>query len=362
MYLALGHGKFWSPLLPNSAQNPANLPTLDIIVPARNEADALPRSLPSLLNQDYSGQWRVILVDDHSEDGTRETAKQIAADMGKSDRLEVVEAPDLSQGWSGKVAAMNAGVARSSADLILFTDADISHSPSHASQLVAEAQSKSLDLTSRMVMLRCETFAERLLIPAFVFFFAMLYPFRRANDPTSKTAAAAGGVMLVRRTILNKIGGMECIKSALIDDCSLAKAIKTAGGHIQLTLTNDAESLRPYPHINDVWQMVARTAYTQLRYSPLLLVGTVIGMAILFLAPPVVFLFASSGTAVLLSLFAYIAMTAVYAPTVKFYGLTWPCALSLPVAAFIYIAATIDSAKRYYQRKGGQWKGRIGAA
>lgn len=361
IYLTFAHGKFWRPLLPEIAPMPDTFPSIDIIIPARNEAEALPTSLPSLLAQDYAGKWRIILVDDHSEDSTAEVAKSIAADKNQSDRLEVISAPDLEQGWSGKVAAMNAGATRSDADMILFTDADIRHSPSHLSQLVARAQAKNLDLTSRMVMLNCESMAERLLIPAFVFFFAMLYPFRRANDPKSEVAAAAGGTMLVRRAMLNKIGGLSSIKSALIDDCALAKEIKSAGGKIELTLTQEAASLRPYPHIADVWHMVARTAYTQLKHSPLLLAGTVAGMAVMFLVPPVLFMFATSEILAFSGLLAWLLMTYLYAPTLKLYGLQSACGIALPIAALIYIAATVDSARLHYQRKGGQWKGRAQA-
>ena len=327
----------------------------------RDEADCLPRSLPSLLAQDYAGAWRVILVDDHSRDGTGNIALQIAANACKENVLTVIAAPDLADGWSGKVAAMNAGVSHSSADMILFTDADIHHAPHSLRELVARAEAAKLDLVSRMAILNCVSFAEKLLIPAFVFFFAMLYPFRRSNNPSSQVAAAAGGVMLVRRSILNKIGGMDCIKSALIDDCSLAKVLKNAGGKIELTLARDSHSLRPYPHISDVWHMVARTAYTQLRFSPLLLTGTIIGMGILYLAPPLLFVFAPTYMALATGTLAWLVMTAVYVPMVKFYGLPWAWALTLPVAALVYEAATIDSARLYTQGKGGQWKGRAQA-
>lgn len=362
LYLALAHGLFWLPLLPrNDAALPAPLPSVDIIVPARDEADSLPRSLPSLLAQDYAGAWRVILVDDHSRDGTGNIALWIAADTHKEDRLKVVAAHDLAAGWSGKVAAMNAGAGHSSADMILFTDADICHSPQSLRRLVARAEAGKLDLVSRMVMLNCASFAEKLLIPAFVFFFEMLYPFRRANNPGSRVAAAAGGVMLLRRTILDKIGGMACIKSALIDDCSLARAVKTAGGRTELALTRDIVSLRPYPHIKDVWHMVARTAYTQLRFSPALLAGTVAGMGILYIVPPLFFFFAPTYQALGLGMLAWAIMTTIYMPMVRFYGLSWVWALTLPVAALVYAAATLDSARLYHQGRGGQWKGRAQA-
>lgn len=361
IYLALAHGAFWRILLLEKAVVPQAQPSVDIIVPARDEADCLPSSLPSLLAQDYAGVWRVILVDDHSRDGTGDVARKVAVNAGKEDRLTIVAAPDLPKGWGGKVAAMNAGVGHSTADMILFTDADIRHAPHSLRQLVARAEAGKLDLVSRMVMLNCASFAEKLLIPAFVFFFAMLYPFRRANDPKARVAAAAGGTMLVRRSILDKIGGMNCIKSALIDDCSLARAIKDAGGRIELTLTRDIHSLRPYPHIKDVWHMVARTAYTQLRFSPLLLAGTIVGMFALYLAPVLFFVFAPTVGALATGMLAWLVMTAIYWPMVRFYGLSWVWALTLPVAALVYAAATIDSARLYYRGKGGQWKGRAQA-
>ncbi len=361
-YLAFAHGRFWEPLLPEAATRaPAVWPSVDIIVPARNEADSLPHSLPSLLKQDYPGRWRVILVDDHSTDGTSDVAANLTE--ATSGNLMILSAPDLPPGWSGKVAAMNAGVQYSRADYVLFTDADIKH-PSHSlTQLVARAMRDRLDLTSLMVMLRCQSFAEKLLIPAFVFFFAMLYPFRSANDSQLSLAAAAGGVMLVKRHALENIGGLARIKSALIDDCSLAAAIKKNGGEkqsagrISLTLTQDVHSLRPYPEIKDIWNMVARTAYTQLKYSPLLLTGTIIGMAILYLIPLLMIIF-GHGVFSVTGFAVWALMSVLYLPTVLFYRLMPFWAVTLPLAAGIYMAATIDSAHRYHRGQGGQWKGR----
>jgi hopene-associated glycosyltransferase HpnB len=357
-YLSLGHGLFWVPLLPKLCIGPQAWPSVDIIVPARNEADALPTSLPSLLSQDYAGDWRVILVNDHSTDRTSEIALKIATDLGKSDRLTVINAPDLPAEWVGKVAAMNAGATASNAAFILFTDADIRHAPASLHQLVARAEARKLDLVSRMVKLNCASFAEKLLIPPFVFFFAMLYPFRRSNSPRSKVAAAAGGTMLIRRAMLVKIGGLACIKSALIDDCSLARAVKDGGGSIELMLTNSIQSLRPYPHITDVWGMVSRTAYTQLRYSPLLLLGTIAGMTVLYILPPALLLLGTTWPTLALGMLGWLMLTLIYMPMVRFYGLNRAWALTLPLAAFVYGAATLDSARLYHQGKGGQWKGR----
>ncbi|HTF63438.1 MAG TPA: glycosyltransferase [Edaphobacter sp.] len=366
IYLAFFNGQFWKPVFDDPAPDPAQWPSIDIIVPARNEADALPRSLPTLLGQDYPGRWRVILVDDHSEDGTGAMAQAIAFEGQKTSRLTVVNAPDLPAGWSGKVAAMQAGTTTSNADYILFTDADIEHPADSLRRLAARAVDRNIDLVSRMVKLHCAYPSEKLLIPAFVYFFAMLYPFKRVNDPESKVAAAAGGVMLLRRKTLDHIGGLARIKSALIDDCALARAIKDYGGtsgtpsRIELTLSRDIKSARPYPRIQDITHMIARTAYTQLRYSPLLLAGTIIGMAILFLAPLMLFL---TGWPICseAALAAWMLMVLIYIPMTRFYELPFAWSLALPLAAAIYIVATIDSARLYRQGKGGQWKGRMQA-
>ncbi len=361
LYLALAHGRFWQPLTYPPAETPRALPRLDIIVPARNEADILPLTLPALLNQDYAGDWRVLLVDDHSQDGTAPVAHQIAAATKRSERLRVIQAPDLPTGWSGKVAAMQAGVAQSDAEWILFTDADIWHPRFSLTQLIASAESRKRDLVSRLVKLNSTSLAEQLLIPAFVFFFALLYPFRRANDPHSPVAAAAGGVLLIRRAMLDKSGGLIGIKSALIDDCSLARAVKDSGGAIELTLTQDIHSLRPYPHFADIERMIARTAYTQLRHAPLLLLGTVLGMLLLFLAPPFFFFFATNLWELLCGFFAFMLMSALYLPMLRFYDLPRAYVLTLPFAALFYVGATLDSARQSWRGTGGFWKGRAQA-
>ncbi len=366
IYLAFIHGFFWRPLLDTPAPEPEKWPSVDIIVPARNEADSLPKTLPSLLKQNYPGAWRVILVDDHSTDGTSEIAKQLAFNKGRADKLVVIPAPELEQGWSGKVAAMNAGAKQSSSEYIMFTDADIEHAQDSLRHLIARALHGKCDLVSLMVKLHCETAVEKLLIPAFVFFFAMLYPFRRVNDPASSVAAAAGGVMLVRKKALQNAGGLERIRPAIIDDCALARIIKDNGGEdsapgsIRLTLTNDVKSLRVYPKLKDVTDMISRTAFTQLRHSGTLLTFTVLGLALLFIAPIVMPLIAGYKTA-LLAYGAWAIMTLIYMPMVRFYGLSWVWALTLPVAAVIYMAATVDSARLYWQGQGGQWKGRAQA-
>ncbi len=355
LWLAFFHSSFWRLLFDTRSPDPPAWPSVNVIVPARDEADALPRSLPSLLTQDYPGAWRIILVNDHSRDGTGEIARSIAR-LHRSG-VTVVLPPALPDGWAGKVAAMHAGVTRSSADFILFTDADIEHPADSLRRLAARAIQNNLDLTSRMVRLHCASVAEKLLVPAFVFFFAMLYPFRRTNDPGTRVAAAAGGVMLVRRHVLDAIGGLARIKSALIDDCALAKAIKDSGGRIELTLTDNVRSLREYPRFADIHYTVARTAYTQLNYSPSLLAGTCLGIALLFILPPLSLL-TGSPLAAFAGAAAWLIMFSIYLPMVRFYKLSAAWALTLPLAAALYVFATVDSARLHYLGKGGQWKGR----
>lgn len=355
LYLAFAHGQFWMPLRDPEAPEPSRWPSVDIVIPARNEVKTLPQTLPTLLAQDYPGAWRVLLVDDHSTDGTSAVAQMIAR---SSSKLTIINAPDLPEGWSGKVAAMQAGTTKSFADFILFTDADIAHPADSLRRLVARAIADKLDLTSQMAKLHCESLAEKLLIPAFVFFFAMLYPFRRANDPKSRVAAAAGGVMLVRKTMLESIGGLERIKNALIDDCSLARAIKDRGGRLRLTLTEKVQSTRPYPRFSDVHAMIARCAFTQLHHRVGLLLGTLIGLGLLFLVPVIVPLLTACPTTALIGSAAWVLMAALYTPMVRFYGLPWVWAITLPLAAALYMVATLDSARRYFHGQSGQWKGR----
>lgn len=366
--LALFRHAFWRPLDADSAPN-MNLsqwPSVDIIVPARNEADMIPQSLPTLLQQNYPGTWRVILVDDNSQDGTGALAKKLAGDIGKSDRLSLVPLREKPAGWSGKVAAMNAGYAQSHADYVLFTDADIAHPQDSLRTLVAHAATHNLALTSRMVLLHCASTAEKLMIPAFVFFFAMLYPFSAINNVRSRISGAAGGVMLIARPALDRIGGLRSIQNALIDDCSLAKAIKGTGDPIaapqpiELALTHSIRSLRPYPVMHDLWRMVARTAFTQLHYSTPLLIGTIFGLGILFIAP-LIGIMAGSLYASLAGLLAWLTLSLIYAPMIRFYRLPLIWALTLPLAACVYMGATIDSARLYWQGQGGQWKGRAQA-
>jgi hopene-associated glycosyltransferase HpnB len=358
-------------------------PAICAIVPARNEAELLPITLRSLLQQTYPGVFQVMLVDDHSTDDTAEVARQTAATVAKTP-FQVIRAQPLPVGWSGKLWAMQQGVQAAGAefDYLLLTDADIHHDPANLERLVEQAVMQDLDLASVMVRLRCESFWEQLLIPAFVFFFAKLYPFRWVNDPHKTTAAAAGGCILIRRTALEAIGGLNTIRQALIDDCALAQAIKqTVGkqeiaaqnqnseenasnhsGRIWLGLSDQTCSLRLYPSLQTIWDMVARTAFTQLRYSWPLLVGTVAGMSLVYLMPILGLLLGiilGDTGLIMIGLAGWLLMSLAYLPMVQFYRCSPLFAGSLPLIALLYTLMTVDSALRYWQGSGGAWKGRV---
>jgi hopene-associated glycosyltransferase HpnB len=342
-------------------------PAVVAVVPARNEADVIGAAVTSLIEQTYAGAFHVVVVDDHSTDGTADAARAAALASGMPERLTVVMAEPLPAGWSGKVWAQSQGVATVSArgfpaDYLLLTDADIAHPPDAVAQLVARATIERRDLVSLMVRLRCDSFWEKALIPAFVFFFAKLYPFKWVNNPRNKTAAAAGGCMLVKRGALEEAGGMASIRAALIDDCSLAARIKHRGqgGHaIRLDVAAKSHSLRPYDGPGEIWNMIARTAFTQLRYSPWLLAGTLLGMTVIYLAPPVVAL--TLGPLGWPAWLAWAAMCCAYAPMLRYYGRSPWWAPALPLVALFYVGATVASAVRYWRGKGGQWKSRVQA-
>jgi hopene-associated glycosyltransferase HpnB len=350
-YLLLGHGRFWQggPMLAPAV--PAQTPSVSVIVPARDEEETIERALRSLLAQTYAGVMQVILVDDQSRDGTAQAAAMIA-----DPRLVVIEGTERKPGWSGKLWALSQGVEAATGDLLLFTDADIEHQPAHLATLAAKLTGDGLDLVSEMVALNCRSAAERALVPAFVFFFTLLYPFQNVNDPASPVAAAAGGTVLIRAEILRRIGGLADLRGALIDDVALAARVKRIGkiwlGHSRL-----AASIRAYPHAADVWRMVARTAYVQLRFSPLLLAGTVLGMVLVWLVPPLAAVF-GQGAARLAGLLGWIAMTCAYVPTLLRFGLRLQWALVLPLTALFYTAATVGSATDHYSGRGVMWKRR----
>lgn len=368
-WLLLFHGRFWrlSERLADNLAVPARWPSVTAVVPARDEADVIATSLGSLLAQDYPGHFHVIIVDDGSSDGTAEVARKGA---GLSDRLTVVSAAPREAGWVGKVHAMNQGLLAMpdtpgrQPDFVLFTDADIGHPPDGLRRLVSQAEASRLDLVSLMVRLHCRSLWERLLIPAFVFFFAKLYPFRWVTDPRHATAAAAGGCMLLRRTLLERIGGLAPIRDALIDDCALAAQVKRHGGRLWLGLSDETTSLRPYRGLGEIWRMVARSAFTQLRHSCLLLAGTLFGMLLLYLLPPLLLLslpLHDNGPAALAGGVAWFLMALAYVPTLRRYRQPLPCALLLPLAGALYTAMTLDSARRHWLGQGGLWKGRIEA-
>lgn len=342
-------------------------------MPARNEAEVLPISLSSLLKQDYKGEFQVILIDDQSTDETSKIAQEVAQKYCQIQRIKILLGKPLPSEWTGKLWAVEQGIFQanqqlSPPDYFLLTDADIEHSQDNLSQLVTKAEQENLALVSLMVLLRCKSFWEKLLIPAFIFFFQKLYPFPLVNNSNKKTAAAAGGCILIRRDILEKIGGIKILHKALIDDCSLAIAVKsylqkenTSYHSIWLGLTQSTYSLRPYPTLETIWNMVARTAFTQLNYSPWLLIGTMIGLFLTYLTSPIAIimgLLLKNWFIFGVGLITWLLMAIAYLPTLKLYKLSFLWAFSLPIIAFLYSLMTIDSALRHWQGKGGNWKGR----
>ena len=366
IYLLFLRGGFWQvavpgilPAIPVTSQ----IPSLAVVIPARNEAAGIGVTVTSLLKQDYPGQVRIFVVDDHSTDGTGDLARRAGTELGSEDRLTVIEARDLPAGWTGKLWAVSEGLEAAkdfAPDYILMTDADITHSPSNLSQLVARSKLEDLDLASQMVLLHCGSFAERSLIPAFVFFFFMLYPPAWIADPAERTAGAAGGCMLIRAPALARIGGIGAIRGALIDDCALAAAIKKSGGRIRLDVTRDTSSSRVYGSFAEIWSMIARNAYTQLHYSPLLLAGTLVGLFLTYLAPPLL-VWHGHGWARFLGLVAWAMMIVALRPTLRLYERSAGWGVALPLTAAFYAAATIGSAVNYWRGRGGQWKGRVQA-
>jgi hopene-associated glycosyltransferase HpnB len=365
LYLLAARGGFWlarerddRALLPERRR----WPSVAAVVPARNEADVIAHSITSLIRQDYPGPFRIVLVDDGSDDGT--AAKALAAASGAETRLEVLRGSALPAGWTGKVWAQQQGVRHATVsdggpDYLLLTDADIGHAPDNLRSLVARAEGDGLVLVSLMAELSCRGWAERFLIPAFVFFFQMLYPFGWVNDRKRGLAAAAGGCMLVRREALERAGGMASIRSRIIDDCALARCLK-AEGPIWLGLTRRATSLRPYGGFLDIGRMVSRSAYAQLDYSPLLLAGTLAGMTLTYLVPVFLALF-GSGLAQAAGLGAWLLMAVAFQPTLRFYRVSPLWGLALPVTAAAYTLFTLQSAMAVWRGRGGMWKGRAQA-
>jgi hopene-associated glycosyltransferase HpnB len=360
-WLLLVHGFFWRIERVPDHPAPSAWPEVVAVIPARDEADGIGETVRSLLTQDYPGLLSVVVTDDHSGDGTAEVARAAAAALGAQDRLTVVQAPPLPAGWTGKMWAQAHGLAIAAeshpgAEVWLLTDADIAHAPGELRRMVARLEAERLDMASLMVRLSTRSLAEQAVVPAFVFFFRMLYPFAWVRDITRATAAAAGGYVLIRRAMMERIGGLAAIKDALIDDCTLAAVVKRSGGRLSLDLAEDTVSLRHYPGPEGLWKMIARSAYTQLGHSPLLLAGTLVALSVVFVLPP---LFALAGS--LPAALAWAAMSWAYAPMVRFYGLALWWAPLLPLVALFYMGATFDSALRHWMGRGGEWKGRVQA-
>lgn len=365
--LTFARGAFWRlRTFDNDLHKPESLahwPRVTAIVPARNEAQAIAQTVESLLAQDYPGELRIVVVDDHSDDGTGQLAREAVRRAGAGQRAEIISAEALPPGWTGKLWAMQQGVDRArphAADYFWFTDADIRQAPDTLSQLMSRAETQRLDLVSLMVLLETKSVAEKLLIPAFLYFFFKLYPPKWVADGKSKVAGAAGGCVLMRRDALDRIGGLARIHGEVIDDCSLAIAVKQSGGAIWLGLTRRSVSLRGYATFSEIRDMIARTAYTQLGYSPLLLAGALLGLFLTY-GVPVVFTFSPQPVVRILSLAAWALMTFTYLPTVRFYELSPLWGPALPAAALFYSYSTWLSALRYWMGRGGQWKGRAQA-
>jgi hopene-associated glycosyltransferase HpnB len=376
-YLVIGHGGYWrtSQWLPGVTREPDAWPEVVAVVPARNEAEMLPLTLPALLGQDYPGSLSVILVDDGSSDGTAAIAAGLGRESGRS--LRVVAGTAKPDGWAGKVWAMAQGLAAAGITpgqdpdapqdpdakdgYILFTDADIACAPGVLRALVTAAEGDDRDLVSQMALLRTATGWERVVVPAFVYFFAQLYPFRRVNVPGSRTAAAAGGCMLVRRGALTRSGGVTPISGALIDDVAMGAMIKRQRGRSWLGLSRQVVSVRPYPGLASLWQMVARSAYTQLGYSPVMLAGTIIGLLFLYALPPagaIIGLAAGAPAVAAAGLAGWALMSLSYLPMLRLYRLSPLRAPGLPLIALLYAAMTADSARRHHTGRGAQWRGR----
>lgn len=364
LWLLLCQGFFWRTdvRLP-AREEPREWPSVCVVVPARDEAAVLPASLPSLLAQDYPGRAEIFLVDDGSCDGTGKLARTLARQRGGLP-LTVTSPGEPPAGWTGKLWAVRHGIGLARArepEYLLLTDADIAHGPDSLRELVAAARTGGFDVVSQMARLRVESLWERLVVPAFVYFFAQLYPFRWIGRRGARTAAAAGGCVLLRTDAAERARIPDAIRHAVIDDVALARAVRAAGGHIWLGLADRVDSVRPYPGLHDLWRMVSRSAYAQLRHSPLLLTGTVLGLALVYLVPPLALLgglaAGSAATAVSGGL-AWLVMAGTYVPMLRYYGQPLWLAPLLPFTAFLYLLMTVDSAVQHYRGRGAAWKGR----
>ncbi|MFE9257942.1 glycosyltransferase [Streptomyces sp. NPDC006879] len=367
LWLLLGQGFFWRTdnRLPVRS-DPPYWPSVAIVVPARDEAEVLPESLPSLLAQDYPGEAEVILVDDGSTDGTGALARKLSArHCGLA--LTVTSPGEPPSGWTGKLWALRHGIALARSgglrepEFLLLTDADIAHEPDSLRELVAAAETGGLDLVSQMARLRVASGWERLVVPAFVYFFAQLYPFRWVNRRRGRVAAAAGGCVLLRTVTAVRVGVPDAIRDCVIDDVSLARVVRRAGGRIWLGLAERVDSVRPYPRLADLWRMVSRSAYAQLRHNPLLLAGTAVTLTVVYLVPPLALCVGvSTGRAPLAWAggLAWLVMAGTYLPILRYYRQSPWLAPTLPVTALLYLLMTLDSALQHYRGRGAAWKGR----
>ncbi|MEV6424438.1 glycosyltransferase [Streptomyces sp. NPDC051662] len=347
----------------NDHDDPKRWPSVALVVPARDEAAVLPESLPSLLAQVYPGRAEIFLIDDGSEDGTGRLARELSARYGGLP-LTVATPGEPEPGWTGKLWALRHGIALARArdpEYLLLTDADIAHEPDSLRELVVAARTHGLDLVSQMARLRVASAWEKLIVPAFVYFFSQLYPFRWINSPGARTAAAAGGCVLLRTEAAERARVPESIRQAVIDDVSLARAVRHSGGRIWLGLAERVDSVRPYPRLADLWRMVSRSAYAQLRHNPLLLVLTVAGLGVVYLAPPLALcagVFGGDTAAGWLGFAAWAVMAGTYLPILRYYRLSPWLAPLLPFTALLYLLMTVDSAVRHYRGRGAAWKGR----
>ncbi|MFF3510830.1 glycosyltransferase [Streptomyces sp. NPDC002573] len=364
LWLLVGQGFFWrTDLRLPPRREPESWPSVCVVVPARDEAAVLPHSLPSLLAQDYPGQAEVFLVDDGSSDGTGELARALAERYGGLP-LTVDSPGEPPAGWTGKLWAVRHGISLARArtpEYLLLTDADIAHAPDSLRELVAAARTGGFDLVSQMARLRVDSVWERLVVPAFVYFFAQLYPFRWIATRGSRTAAAAGGCVLLRTDAAERARIPDAIRQAVIDDVALARAVKDGGGHVWLGLADRVDSVRPYPRLHDLWRMVSRSAYAQLRHSPLLLLGTVLGLTLVYLVPSLTIvagLVSGNTTAMVVGGLAKLVMTGTYIPMLRYYRQPLWLSVLLPVTAFLYLLMTVDSAVQHYRGRGAAWKGR----
>jgi hopene-associated glycosyltransferase HpnB len=382
LHLFFGRGWFWRVRKVDADRGEGETlgawPSVIAVVPARNEAETIGQVVTGLMQQDYPGAFSVVVVDDHSEDRTAIIAQRVAAENGAGARVKVLSASELPDGWTGKLWALNEGMlhggvtqarmsnggglsaAPEAPEFYWFTDADVSHAPNTLRRLVGRAERERLDLASLMVLLQAKTLPERALIPAFLYFFLMLYPPRWIADEELRTAGAAGGCILLRGKAIVRMGGFRVIRSEVIDDCALARAVKLSGGRVWMGLTRKSLSLRAYRTFGEVRDLIARTAFTQLRYSVPMLAGTLLGMFLTYVAP-VLLLFARDSTAQALGFAAWLLMTLSFLPTVRFYRLSAVWAPVLPLTAMFYTCATWLSAVRYWMGKGGLWKGRAQA-